>query len=451
MARLLSIFALLYWSILPTLLAQKKKKAVKKSPSSVVVTSQGIFPIKVSPNGRYLVDRFYRPFLMNADAGWMLLHKLTLDDAKQYMGNRVNKNFNTLFIQLLPPSPTQANAYGEHPFGKNNDFATPNERYFQYVEDILYHAAQLHLLVALTPAWLAGWDEVQSQNGEQKARLYGEYLGNRFKKHQNLLWIMGGARDPLREEKVQIAIAEGLKSAAPFQLLTYHAANTHSSSDVLPTEKWLDFSMIHNYFRDKKEGQAEQRPQVYQSALAEAQKIPRRAFVLGEAQHEDENEGTDQVVRRQAYWTMLSGGAGYCYGSSVWAFENNWQEKLNLPGANQMTYFSKIMGALPWYLFKADTTSQVLVEGRGKFGGDDYATVGVLPNYRMAAIYLPTGRSIQVNVEKINGTSIRALWISPRTNKRWIGGYFKPKGTRELIPPTLDDDWLLLLGNVGRK
>ena len=116
-----------------------------------------------------------------------------------------------------------------------------------------------------------------------------------------------------------------------------------------------------------------------------------------------------------------------------------------------MELYFKIFSGLPWYLFRPDTTDEVLVEGRGTYGNDDYSVVSVLPNNRMAAIYIPTSRTLKVNVGKINGTNIRALWINPQTNKRFIGGYFKPQGIRELTPPTLDEDWLLLLGNVGRK
>jgi hypothetical protein len=190
---------------------------------------------------------------------------------------------------------------------------------------------------------------------------------------------------------------------------------------------------------------------VYEVAMAESQKIPRKVFILGEAQYEDENVGNDQMIRRQAYWTILNGGGGHCYGSSIWAFGTNWQEKLLLPGVAQVSLFYKIFSGLPWYLFRPDASNEILVEGRGAYGSNDYGSVSVLPNYRMAAIYLPTSRTVKINVEKIKGSNIRALWISPRTNKRWIGGYFKPKGVRELTPPTLNEDWLLLVGNVGRK
>ncbi|WP_428659753.1 DUF4038 domain-containing protein [Runella sp.] len=446
----------LFLFVVPSLFAQKKRRVAKKAkPVAVATVGQGIFPIKISRDERYLTNRFGQAFLMNADAGWTLFHKLKLEEARYYLDNRRENHFNTVFLQLLPPEPNQANAYGEKPFMQKENFDTPNEKYFGYVDEVIKLAAHMQILVAIVPAWLGccgtNWFEVQHTNGVDKCRNFGSYLGRRFGKHSNVLWIMGGDRDPLREEAVQRAMAEGIKETAPNQLLTYHAASSHSSTDVFSAEKWLDLSMIYTYFRGKQGAWTSDMPHVYEAALKESQKSPRKAFILGESQYEDENAGNALIIRRQAYWSLLSGGSGQCYGSSLWSFEDNWREKLSLPGTAQMNLFYKIMNGLPWYLSRPDTTSEFLVEGRGTYGSDDYGVVSVLPNYRMAMIYLPSSRTIRVNVEKINGSNVRALWISPRTNNRFIGGYFKPQGIRELTPPTLDDDWLLLIGNVGRK
>ncbi|NBB20457.1 DUF4038 domain-containing protein [Runella sp. CRIBMP] len=452
-----SLFTVLLLVLLiPSLFAQKKRRVTKKAkPVPTVTVTQNAFPLKISRDGRYLTNRNGQAFLMNADAGWTLFHKLKMEEARFYLEHRYSKHFNTIFVQLLPPEPNQTNAYGEAPFARKGDFAAPNEKYFAYVDNIIKMAARMQLLVAIVPAWLGccgtNWFEAQTANGTDKCRDFGRYLGRRFGNHSNILWIMGGDRDPLREEAVQRAMAEGIKETAPTQLMTYHAASSHSSTDVFPAEKWLDFSMVYTYFRGKQGVWTSDMPQVYEVALKETQKSPRKAFILGESQYEDENVGNALMIRRQAYWSLLGGGSGQCYGSSVWAFGEDWRQKLDLPGVAQMNLFQKIMNGLPWYLFRPDTTSNLLVEGRGTYGSDDYGVVSILPNNRMAMIYLPSSRTIKVNVEKINGSNIRALWISPRTNNRFIGGYFKPQGVRELIPPTLDEDWLLLLGNVGRK
>jgi len=436
-------------------IAQKKRRKAKTRSHPQGQITVSYFPLKISKNGRYLTDQLDKPFLMNADAGWLLFQKLRIEEARFYLAKRKAKYFNTVFLQLLPPEPNERNAYGEAPFLKQGDFGTPNEKYFQYVENVLLAANRLGMAVALVPAWLGccrtNWYDVQHQNGVEKCRNYGQYLGTKFKNHKNIVWIMGGDRDPLREQAVQRAMAEGIKSAAAQQPMTYHAASSHSSTDVFGNEPWLDFSMVYSYFRGKQGVWTPEMPQVYEVARNEYHKLPHKAFVLGESQYENENVGNAQMVRRQAYWAMLSGGSGHCYGSSLWAFPAYWRRVIELPGATDMAFFHHIFSRLPWELLRPDTTNEILVAGQGTYGSDDYAPVALLPNNRMAVIYLPVGRSIRVDVGKIKGSSIRALWIDPSTDKRWIGGYFKPSGVRDITPPSLGNDWLLLLGNVGKK
>jgi Protein of unknown function (DUF4038)/Putative collagen-binding domain of a collagenase len=455
MLRYLLTFLLALTCILGAMAQKKRLKKKSRSQAQTVRVLTSNFPLKLSKNNRYFTDQANRPFLLNADAGWMLFQKLRIEEARHYLNSRKAKHFNTIFLQLLPAEPTQTNAYGEVPFLQEGNFLSPNEKYFKYVEDVIVAANRLGLVVALVPAWLGccgtNWYDVQFKNGTEKCRSYGQYLATRFKLHKNIVWIMGGDRDPLRETDVQRAIAEGIKSINTQQPMTYHAASSHSSTDVFGAEPWLDFSMIYTYFRGKQGVWTNEMPEVYEVALNEYRKNASKAFILGESQYEDENVGNAQMVRRQAYWAMLCGATGHCYGSSLWAFPANWKRTLELAGATDMALFHRIFTRLPWELLRPETKNELIVEGQGTYGSDDYAPVAMLPNNRMAVVYFPTGRTVKIDVSKIKGSSIRALWINPSTDKRWIGGYFKPKGTRELTPPTLGNDWVLLLGNVGKK
>lgn len=460
MPRILRVLLLLFvisHSIFAIKPKPKKKKRVQRTLAQVVTSynRQKTFPLKVSKSGRFLVSQYGEAFLVNADAGWNLFHKIRLEAARTYIASRQAKFFNTIFLQLLPPEPSDRNAYGEAPFHREGDFAMPNEVYFNYVDEILKSALARQMLVGINPAWLGccrnGWYDVQYNVGPENCRAYGQFLAARFKKYPNLFWIMGGDRDPLRETVAQRAIAEGIKAESPEQLLTFHAASSHSSTDVFPNENWLDFSMVYTYFRGKENVWTTEMPQVYESARSEWQKIPAKPFILGESQYEDENIGSALMVRRQAYWTILSGGAGHCYGSSVWDFKEDWQQRLNLEGAVDMAHFHKIMLGLPWEYLRPELSDNLIVEGQSIYGSEDYISVGVLPNHRMTLMYLPSGRPLKIDMEKLKGSNLRAVWINPRNNKRWIGGYFKPKGIKELTPPTLREDWLLLIGNIGKK
>ena len=58
------------------------------------------------------------------------------------------------------------------------------------------------------------------------------------------------------------------------------------------------------------------------------------------------------VYKRQ----LLSGGSGHCYGSSLADFRDDWRQKIQLRGAQDMELYFKIFSGLPWYLFRPDTT-----------------------------------------------------------------------------------------------
>ncbi len=425
------------------------------SASQLAANYYAQFPIKISKNRKHLVDSRGQPFLMNADSGWLLLQKLGIDEVQEYFVKRKRQAFNTIFIQLLPPEPGETNFYEQAPFHKPDDFSLPNENYFDHVAAVLAEAQKQNLLVAINPAWLGccggNWAKAQLANGDSVCNKYGQYLGERFKKFDNVVWIMGGDRDPLGEEEAVRAMAYGIRSQTDEQLMTYHAASSRSSTDVFMGEPWLDFSMVYTYFRGKTNAWTTDMPQVYEIAQKEYRSPKPTAFVLGEAQYENEDVGNAQMMRRQAYWTMLAGGSGHCYGSTVWKFDKNWRVVSNLPGALQMQHFYKLMSGLPWEHFVPDTQNQFVVDGQSPWQDPNYVAVASLSNRKLMVAYIPQSGPLQIDFGQLKGKRLRVNWYSPRTGKKWVTAHYAPSvGVRQVVPPTIGDDWLLVIGNVSK-
>jgi hypothetical protein len=59
------------------------------------------FPIKVSQNGRYFIDKNNRPFFIQSDTPWSLFVVLDLKETEQYLKNRQEKGFNTITVNLI--------------------------------------------------------------------------------------------------------------------------------------------------------------------------------------------------------------------------------------------------------------------------------------------------------------------------------------------------------------
>jgi len=124
---------------------------------------------------------------------------------------------------------------------------------------------------------------------------------------------------------------------------------------------------------------------------------------LIESAYEHERNATTQIIRRQAYWALISGATGHMYGEKdTYAFTNTWNAALNAPGAESMHIFDAFIKSIPWYKLKPDWPHTVFTGGRGYFnptelpGGEDYATGAVTTDSTMAILYMPTSRTVCV-------------------------------------------------------
>jgi Protein of unknown function (DUF4038) len=196
--------------------------------------------LTVSGNHRYLVDAENNPFLLQGDAAWSLMVTLEKADASVYLRNRREKGFNAILVNLIehkfcknPPR----NAENEAPFTIAGDFSTPNERYFAHADWILTEAAKNGIYVLLAPIYLGykgtdeGWSKELMALSPAKCLEYGRYLGRRYKDFDNIIWVMGGDRNPESTlERVDL-IALGIKEHDSRHLFTAHCAPENDAAE----------------------------------------------------------------------------------------------------------------------------------------------------------------------------------------------------------------------------
>jgi hypothetical protein len=399
------------------------------------------FPIKASRNGHYFVDARERPFLYHADTPWGIFWKLSREEALQYLQNRKAKGFTTLQTHMLPfPKSDAPNKYGQLCFSPANDMARPNAAYFDHVEWVIRQAEQLGLLVAIAPYWIDGdWSKHLNKSN---ARVYGRYLGQRFKDCKNVVWINGGDRDPDREMPIEMIrmVAEELHKAAPHQLQTYHGG-CQSSSTWFHNDAWLGFNMTYTY------------GETFVQTLHDYNLQPVKPNILGESGYENEsNDGRDggpHRVRRQAYWTMLAGSAGAAYGNRpMWFLGDGWVKALDSVGARHAAIFGRFMRERPWYRLVSDPQHVLLTDG-GRAGGDS-AMAALADDGSFALIYMPTAREITVDLGKLKGP-VAARWFDPtqETYQEAVGSPVPGSRRAKFTPPPKnasgDSDFVLVL------
>lgn len=414
------------------------------------------FPLRASRTGRYLVDAKNKPFLYQADTAWTLFLKLDAVEAEEYLRARRDQGFNAIQVQLTGFL-GMTNHEGELPFGKDSDFARPNEKFFSHVDAVMEKARELNMYMAIAPLWSGccgeGWAgkekdgrlKPMNRNGPEGMDLLGRWIGKRYGRFQNVMWILGGDNDPdnAREEIRSMAMA--LKETAPHQLLTYHAASSHSSTDVWPNEKWIDVSMVYTYFRGFNKAWNKNQPDVYEVGWKEFHKEPARPFFLGESTYEGEHDawGSPFQARKQAYWAMLSGGTGHAYGSPNWNFPANWRENIKRPGAQSMRYLRELFESIAWHQLVPDDKNRFATSGNGVMGTNDLAVSAVARDQSFAMTYFPTRRKVTYDLTLLKPHELRVIWFNPRTGERTLEGRMG-KGENMEFEPAGEGDWVLL-------
>ena len=412
------------------------------------------FPIRVARNSRHLEDANGKPFLLQADVAGNILVQLRREDALLYLDDRRKRGFNTIVAGLIEKrfaSHPPANVYGARPFARGHDFTAPQDDYFVHVEWFLEQAAQRGFLVAMTPAWLGfnagpeGWYAEMTAAGREKLRDYGRYLGRRFGRFENVLWIHGGDYNPPDKDLVR-AVAEGIREFDHHSLNTVHCAPGYSGRDIWKGEPWLQLDTVYTY------------GPVYPPIVDRLRDSEALPFLLMESAFENEHGIDERGLRKQAYQALLTGAAGHVFGNNpIWHFDGpgiyhtdlRWKDALASRGAQSMTHLRNLFSVIEWPVLVPDLDGRFLAMGHGE--DPERAVAAFASNGSFAVVYLPEARPLTLHLARLAGHNFRMRWYDPSD------GTFQtadaPQKLHETVvtlnPPSANragyGDWLLLV------
>jgi Protein of unknown function (DUF4038)/Putative collagen-binding domain of a collagenase len=390
---------------------------------------------------------------------------MSKSDAAFYMANRQRYGINTLWVELLCNDKTGCNADGTtfdgmRPFTTYGDVSTPNPAYFQRVDDMLNIAAAHGITILLNAVETAGWLTIFKANGPEKAATFGRYLGNRYKDVPNIVWMYGNDfqtwADPSDDAVVQ-AVANGIRSVDLNHIQTTEL--NYLTSGSLDDARWqslIELDGAYTYYP------------TYAQVLHEYNRPNFRPVFLEEANYEFEHNpntdgGSPANLRRQEYWTMLSGATGQLYGSKyTWTLPtswlSNWRSNLDTPGVVELSYMKNLFAPRKWYDLVPDQTHTVVTDGygapaplgTGSVTTDTYLTAARTPDGGLIIVYMPTTRTISVDMSKLSATTV-ARWYDPTTGDyiNVSSSGFVNRGIRQFTPPGKNHqgagDWVLLL------
>lgn len=118
--------------------------------------------LSISEEGRHIIQENGEPFIWMGDTAWELVHKLSREEASEYLENRAAKHFTVIQTVVLAEldGVRTPNYYGDLPL-INKDPTKWNEPYFEHLDYIIDKAASLGLYIGLLPTW---GDKIISKN-----------------------------------------------------------------------------------------------------------------------------------------------------------------------------------------------------------------------------------------------------------------------------------------------
>jgi uncharacterized protein DUF4038/collagenase-like protein with putative collagen-binding domain len=408
------------------------------------------FPVGVSANGRYLVDQAGAPFMLIGDSPQCLSAHLTTQDMEFYFADRQNRGFNAAWVNLICGTYTWGvrdarTCDGITPFVHDRELSSPNPDYFARMDSMVQIAASHGITLVLDPAETGSFRDLLKDNGIDKSRGYGTFLGQRYKDARNIIWMLGNdyqidqwsTYDPF-----EIALSQGIRAADPDQLQTIELNPLVSTSYDDPL--WpplIDIATAYSY------------APTYDIVLKAYRASPTQPVLMIEANYEHENNDggpitTDVTMRRQEWWTALSGAAGQLYGDKyTWGMNtNDWIEHLDTKAVTELGYVVQFFKDRPWHDLVPDTSHTFLTGDTGTYTstGDvldsDYALAAVTADRTLAIAYTPAERTLEVDHTTLP-PGATARWFDP------TDGSYRPASAPFTTPgknAAGDSDWVLI-------
>ncbi len=429
------------------------------------------YPIKVHETQRFLAHTDGTPFFWMADTAWELFHRTNREEAQYYLSIRAKQGFNVVQAVALAEIDglNDPNAYGEKPLSSINPLMM-NEKYWEHVDFIIDLAAEKGIYIALLPTWgdkvfKESWGVGPEIFNPENAFTYGEWIGKRYANRKNLIWVLGGDRNPRKntnDVEIWNEMARGIRASAQKDnpiLMTFHPQphEPGGSSVWFHQENWLDFNMHQT-------GHCPNQP-TYKKIIHDYNLTPTKPTLDGEPLYEEHpkcfnakelgySEADD--IRRIMYWNIFAGAAGQTYGChAVWqmfkldkqpinAPLKPWNISLDLPMANQVKHLKNLMLSKPYFSRIPDQS--MVLDTQAEDEHFVIATRDAAGTY--AFIYFPTGKTTNIDLSKWTKKKLKTQWYDPRT------GVLLPyssgklvRGKNNIVPPSSGrgQDWVLII------
>ena len=426
------------------------------------------------------------------DTAWELIHRATRPEVELYLDDRQAKGFTVVQTVILSEMlrVKESNAYGAVALEAWDPLrpvlSASGDGFWDHVDFIIDAAARRGIYVGLLPTW---GELVVPRNGPpvfqtaSQAYGYGFFIGQRYASRPNIIWVLGGDRQPdERPEGVALwrAMAEGiadgvnntpgLDGSADYAstFMTHHAYN--SSSTWFHGDPWIDVHMwgsYHSEYDDTRSWELAEQDWNLAKPLPTLNAEPCYEEHPLNYAIPDNGWFTAVDVRVAAYWSVFSGAAGFTYGAHpIWQFSDatrppysgltrsSWHTALAFPGATHVQHLQALLRSRPATNLRP--ARELIVAG----GGQPAQRTVVLRGDSHLLAYMPTGNDLTLRLGALSGRELRAWWFDPRTGRSREIGTLPNAGEHTFAVPGMSEeltwlrsgrgcDWVLVLDDAS--
>ena len=216
-----------------------------------------------------------------------------------------------------------------------------------------------------------------------------------------------------------------------------------SSLDVWPKPPiWLDLNWVY-----------QTTPTVRSGALKNYSRSPWLPPLMGEDWYELEHSTTELQIRQEGYEAILGGSyVGRIFGNNaIWSFNSptsqtagnpTWQSQLGSVGSVGQSTMGILFRSRENWKLVPDFDQRILTAG---FQSENtFAPAARTSDGQTIIAYIPTQRTVTIDLTKITAPFARAWWFNPQTARSTFIAEFPTTGAKDFTSPD-NNDWVLVV------
>jgi hypothetical protein len=433
----------------------------QRSGSVEVVPYSGTNPLyrhgylRVSDNHRFLTHADGTPFLWMGDTPWSAPMNASMEDWQTYLRDRREKKFTVLQVFCASDWAGSQDMLG-HPafFGAGLD--RPNPAYWQQYEQKVQLANEKGLVVLVVGLM----EPVKRYPDTAAAQAFARHLVARLM--GNFVIFSPSFDSPFME--LGNAVGQTVRESSSVHLITQHPGTDLPAARRYYDQPYLDLCGLQSGagWGGKPLGADIAARNAVEWSLDLHRRQPHKPVVNLESRYDNEfnEKQMPRLPRSCGYWSLLSGCAGYTYGTaglfnwgvakthndpqeSLW----DWHFAMNRSSSMDMKHMAEFFGGLNWW--RLDPHHELIVNQT-----NDAIKRMVLAKSAsgdLAVAYLPDISAITIEMSSFPA-ALRWRWFNPRTGDTQEGqGSASNTRSKTFERPAGWEDAVLVLQQASAK